>query len=260
MKNSLFRMVWIACVVLLLLGCNLLTPKQGQDQQALTDACVNASQGLTDLHAVDLPDHLREENPVLDGSEFDPALYFSKLPHLSMQPGEALDFVYQFNPMGSFPRLYVRPVDQARYLTAEELPATPEQPDWRTYVQTDGSAEGFIELAVLYTQGGQFYLDWHANYHDTQAVCSSENVKDILRELDESEYLSIDALTKARAGLLRPAPAVEMQADQVIVTLYTFTKWGGFYESTFTFQREFPHTLLDVQREERVKYDCGIMF
>lgn len=251
------RILWLIAILLALPACSLLTPKTSPP---LADVCANARQGLQELHNTPLPEHLRQENPVLDGTEFDPNQYFTKLPHLSMQPGYVLDYVYQFDFMGSFPVLYARPADQPRFVTSEEYYAAGEQPDWRTLVQTDGSEAGFMELAVLYVQSGEFYLGWHANYHDDQAVCSPENVKSIVDDLAASEYLSIDALTQAKARLLRPSPAVEMQPDRVVVTLYTFTKWGGFYEETFTFQREFPHILLDSQREERLKYDCGIMF
>lgn len=257
MNHRLLRVLLAFILCSLSLACSLLTPKTGQ---TLAGTCANASQGLAKLHSTPLPEHLRQENPVLDGSEFDPSTYFDVLTHLSMQPGYTLDYVYQYDFMGSFPVLYARPADVPRFVTSDEYYAAGEQPDWRTFVQTDGSEAGFLELAVLYVQAGEFYLGWHANYHDDVAVCSRENVKNIVDDLNASEYLGIDALTRAKAALLQPTPAVEMQPDRVLVTLYTFTKWGGFYEEVFTFQRDYPHTLLDLQREERVKYDCGIMF
>ncbi len=257
MCNRTLQIVLVGILLLLTPACSLFTPKASQP---LTAVCANASQGLAELHSTPLPEHLRLENPALNGTEFDPGQYFTKLTHLAMQPGYTLDYVYQFDFMGSFPVLYVRPADQPRFVTSEEFYAAGDQPDWRTFVQTDGTEAGFLELAVLYVQAGEFYLGWHANYHDDQAVCSPENVKSIVADLAASDYLSIDALTRARASLLKPYPAVKMQPDRVLVTLYTFTKWGGFYEETFSFQRDFPHTLLDLQREERLKYDCGIMF
>lgn len=257
MCNRALQIVLVGILLLLTPACTLLTPKT---DETLSDICANARQSMSKLHSTPLPDHLRQENPVLNGTEFDPNQYFAKLTHLSMQPGYVLDYVYQFDFMGSFPVLYARPTDQPQFVTSDEYYAAGEQPNWRAFVQTDGTEAGFLELAVLYVQAGEFYLGWHANYHDDQAVCSPENVKDIVKELVSSDYMRIDALTRARAALLKPQPAVKMQDDRVLVTLYTFSKWGGFYEETFTFQRDYPHTLLDLQREERLKYDCGIMF
>jgi hypothetical protein len=44
------------------------------------------------------------------------------------------------------------------------------------------------------------------------------------------------------------------------VQIVTFTKWGGFFRETYSLERPYPYTIMDVQVEELVAYDCGIMF
>lgn len=47
--------------------------------------------------------------------------------------------------------------------------------------------------------------------------------------------------------------------NTAIVELVTFTKWGGFYRTTYIFDRSFPHNIIDVKKENLVPYDCGIV-
>ena len=44
------------------------------------------------------------------------------------------------------------------------------------------------------------------------------------------------------------------------ISLVTFTKWGGFFRLTETMRREYPHEVLDEERELLVPYECGILF
>ena len=67
--------------------------------------------------------------------------------------------------------MYARPEAQEPFKTEAELEAAPET-GYLDYVQTDGSEEGFFQLALLTLMGDQFYLWWHANYNDQQIMAS----------------------------------------------------------------------------------------
>jgi hypothetical protein len=55
-------------------------------------------------------------------------------------------------------------------------------------------------------------------------------------------------------------PRVILGDETAQVQLITFTKWGGFYLTTYTISRSLPHQILDVQEKNLIHYDCGIMF
>jgi len=194
------------------------------------------------------------------GEEFDPNLYFSALDHLNMEEGYILDYVYYYNGMGGRPVLYARPQEQAPYRNYEQYEATSHESDpFLNHVQADGTPESYFQLVLLSIMGGQFYLDWHANYNDTRVLCDSEALETLLEKVG-SVGNEMSAATKARARRINLEPVIEIKSDTVSVQIVTFTKWGGFFGNTYTLSRDFPHTFLNVEAEELVPYDCGIMF
>jgi len=42
-------------------------------------------------------------------------------------------------------------------------------------------------------------------------------------------------------------PRILIGEQTVEVRIITFTLWGGFYSQTYTFQRHFPHAILNTQ-------------
>jgi hypothetical protein len=110
---------------------------------------------------------------------------------------------------------------------------------------------------------GQFYLYWHANYNDTQIVCSRQQVYDIVEQISSgaSGYAVLDSEGQEKARTLRNiAPVVHLDGEVALVEVVTFSKWGGFYRRTYTISREAPHSILDVKEENILPYDCGIVF
>jgi hypothetical protein len=209
----------------------------------------------------EIPDHLLETG-IKRGDEFDVNEYFNALPHLSMHEGYILDYVYQTDSLGAFPRLYARPVDQAPYASMADIPENTELPDFHEYLDVEGTEQGYFEYVVMDIMAGQFYLSWHANYNDTEIVCNRDAVNDIISRVNAGDFgndLSLGQQAKAR-GIKNLEPAVNLTAGVAKVEIVTFTKWGGFYRVTYTISREFPHKIIDVQTEELVPYDCGVMF
>lgn len=210
---------------------------------------------------LDIPDHFMDETPVRTGSEFDPNQYFTVLHRLSMAPSMTLDYVYHRDGLGAFPILYARPLDQPRFATEADLVAAGVSADYLASVQADGSAQGYFELVVLAMMGPQFYLDWHANYNDAQIVCDRQQAIAIARSLDGGFGRPLPPLDRLRVRFLTGVePTVKIGEQTVQVRLVTFSRWGGFSRLTVSFQRAFPHTILDTREDVLIPYDCGIRF
>lgn len=207
-----------------------------------------------------IPEHFRVENPVENGTEFDPNLFIDALTHLSMEPGYVLDYVYTYDGMGGYPTLFARPVDSAPYLSWTDVPEDAE--DYLDHVQVDDTPEGYLQYVLFSQVAEQFYLYWHSGYNDSGAVCNSGDVKTIIKNISGGDFgLPISISGKIKALTLHQVePVVALGDDTVTVEVITFTMWGGFYQETYTIQRSFPHTILEHEEENIVPYDCGIMF
>jgi hypothetical protein len=251
MLRALLCLVFIASLTF----CNLpVQPEYDSPLQDTVDAMAAIQAGLR------TPQHLLVENAQRDGSEFDPNLYFTVLTHLSMSPGYVLDYVYDYNGMGGRPVLYARPEGEALYATYEDFAASALEDDaYLKAVVVDGTPESYFELVALSIMGAQFYLDWHANYNDTRIVCDTAALENLLDTIGTvgNEMRAADQVRARRIDL---EPVIVVGEATVQVQIVTFTKWGGFFRETYSLERPYPYTIMDVQVEELVAYDCGIMF
>ena len=236
--------------------------------------CQRTVDGMRELAwGLELPEHLMQEDPVKTGEEFDVNVYFSILDHLAVRPGYVLDYVYQYDFMGGRPVMYVRPEDQAPYLSYSEYYTSTMsgltreerlEASWyghMDHIQADGTEEGFFQFVALRIMGNQFYLYWHANYNDDAIVCDRERLEEIVARISEGDHeyvLSPELQQEALA--LDLEPRVEIGDDTVQVRVVTFSMWGGFTEEKHTIRRSFPHEVLEEDFETLVPYDCGIMF
>lgn len=244
-----------------LLVLTLLLPACGPVAGADDLGCDQAVAGLRGLTAgLEIPENLLTETSVETGDEFDPNAYFDVLTHLSMEPGYVLDYVYTYDWMGGYPTLLARQENVPPYLSWTDVQS--EANNYLDHVVVDGTPEGFVELALLDMLGQQFYLWWHANYNDWIVVCNSADVRSIVDGLSGDGFgLPMPVADRARALLLRNLePTVEIGTQTVEVRIVAFTSWGGFFEILFEVQKEFPHTILNVEQTELVPYDCGVMF
>lgn len=238
-------------------------------------ACQAMLNEMEDLTAgLRLPPHFRSdeavtEGPVRTGDEFDVSRYFTVLEHLSMEPGYALDYVYYNDGMGGAPVLYGRRTDEEPYATYNEfLQARAGEIEdgcfyctYLDHVQVDDTPEGYLEYVILRTMGDQFYLWWHASYNDTRILCNKEGLKRALTAVDDfGAGIDMTNAVKRKARRLNLTPTVALEEDRAIVRVVTFTKWGGFIAETYTIDRNFPHKILDIERETLVEYDCQLAF
>jgi hypothetical protein len=223
--------------------------------------CANLMSAMADLQSGDIPEHLSNIG-IKNGSELDVNQYFNALTHLSMQEGYTLDYVYQNDDLGGYPLLYPRPTDLAPYTSTTDVPETMQASDFRDYLVIEDVEQGYFEYVVMDIMARQFYLFWHANYNDTEIVCNRGEVNDIVDRVGSGDFgYAMDLAQQTKARTLKDVePVVNLTGDVATVQFITFTKWGGFYRVTYTISREFPHTIVNVNSENLVPYDCGVMF
>lgn len=253
--------IFLLCVIFIFsLACQFLSPSPARTGTVISD-CADIVSAVGNVQPGEIPDHLMETG-IKRGDEFDANQYFDVLTHISTRKGYTLDYVYQTDSLGAFPRLYARPTDQRPYASMADIPENTELPDFREYLEVEDVEQGYFEYVVMDIMAGQFYLSWHANYNDTEIVCNRDGVNEIISRINESDFgsdLDLGQQTKARA-IKNIEPAVRLTGDVAIVEIVTFTKWGGFYRLIYTISREAQHKIIDVQQEELVPYDCGVMF
>jgi hypothetical protein len=213
------------------------------------------------LSTAGMPPYLPDPDSevVKDGAWFDVSGCFSVLGGLSPEPGYVLDYVYWYNGAGGEPVLYCRPADTPAFRSFREFQQAMGD---ITFIQmrkmyldqliVDGTEEGYFDFAIHTLIGTQFYLYWHAIYNDTRIICTEAAME---RALGDIESHSEGIKPAARRLMLEPVVTVE--DEHVVVSLVTFTKWGGFYRRTLTIKREFPHQILQEDRTLLLEYDCG---
>jgi len=242
------------------LACQFLIPTSTGAGTVISE-CAGIVASIASLQPGEVPQSLFETGKK-QGTELDVNRYFDVLTHISMQDGYTLDYVYQIDDLGGYPLLYARPVDQAPYASVLEIPENTQLPDFREHLAVEDLEQGYFEYVVLDRMANQFYLFWHANYNDTLILCNRQQVYDIVDQVSSGDFgVAMDVAQQAQARTLRNIrPVVRLTGDVAVVEIVTFTKWGGFYRETYTISRGFPHTIVDVQQENIVPYDCGIMF
>jgi len=226
---------------------------------------LNKSQEAPGRLTKDFPPEQRDLDGLKLPEDFDVGRYFDHLDHLHMAPGASLDWVYAKWQNGGFPILYGRSVTAPPYRYFADLPLTERDEKGRSpwfpplsyleKVETDGTQEGFVQLAVLAVVGGQFYQVWHAHYNDLVPICSR---RQMLRLLWKDGRLPWK--TRLRAAIQRVTPRVSLSDTEARVDLLTFTQWGGFQRQRFVFSRQAPHILRSRKTETVVAYDCGVLF
>lgn len=241
------------------ISCQLLFPSAREG--TIIANCAEIVNSVGGIQPGGAPQHLLDTG-IKRGDEFDANGYFTALPHLSMYGDYMLDYVYINESLGGSPLLYAHPESQAPYASMEDVPANTQLPDFREYLEIEDVEQGYFEYVMLNTMANQFYLDWHAQYNDTEIVCNSDEVNVIIADISDGSFgnpLDISGQVKARA-INNIEPVVQLTGDNATVEVILFTKWGGFYRQTYTINRSFPHTIVDTKSENIVPYDCGIAF
>jgi hypothetical protein len=216
-----------------------------------------------------LPEHLMEEEPILNGDEFDIMSVFEILDHIDMQDGYKLAYVYSSGFLVGRPVIYALPTDQPPFARFEDYAkASAEcmneetkktECDFLYHVQSDGSELGYLQMVILKIMGNQFYQYWHAEYNDAALVATEQARDDLLESISEP-FIPPTSRQIVQAKRIDLKPQVIIGADNVKIRVVWFTKWGGFFESWITMNKTFPHQILERNDENLLEYDCGVMF
>jgi len=192
--------------------------------------------------------------------DFDPQRFFDVFSHLTMEEGYTLGYLYVFDYLGGEPYLAAVPEgeESARFFLAdrEEPPIGPR--DGLRLVRTDGSNEGFLELALLQIMGVQFYRFWHSGFYDWLPVCGPESLENLLGSLKSDDPDDVNWTWEGRYGVTldRARPKTEIADDGATVTLLAFSQNGGLYEFRFEFSRDFPHEVREVELDLLIPFDA----
>ena len=233
------------------------TPRDG----TVISTCANVTSAIRGLQTNDVPNSLYETG-VKQGNEFDANEYFGVLPGISMREGYVLDYIFPVDFLGAYPVLAARPVEQTAYTSSGDLPEDSELFKYWNYMDVNDTEQGYFEYTAFLATADQFYLVWHANYNDEEIVCDRADVDDIVTERNTGNFgfeFDKDQMTQIRA-MNNIEPLIKLTDTTAVVEIVTFSKWGGFFRVTYTIDRAFPHSIIDVQEENIVPYDCGIMF
>ena len=236
------RIVALLMVFAVSLACQAFTPPIEREGTVISD-CAAKVRAVIEIQPTKIPQALLETG-IKQGDEFNANDYFKVLTHISMQEGYSLDYVYQ-----------------PPYASMEDVPENTELGNYRDRLEIEDMEQGYFEYAVMDMLAGQFYLVWHANYNDREIVCDREAADAIIDGINLGDFgYKLDAKQKAQVrAMTNIEPAVTLTGDSAIVEVVTFTKWGGFFRQTYTISRSFPHTI-EMEEENLVEYDCGIMF
>jgi hypothetical protein len=213
------------------------------------------------LNPTKVPKHLRQRNPTRRINDFDPNTYFTVLSHLSMKPGYILDYVYDHNSLGGHPCLYARTFDEKSLGSSDEHHLWKKRNNLLSFLVADDSLDSFFQLAVFRQLGGQFYLDWHANYNDHTILTTPAEVETLIANVNVNGFgaeFTEDQIERIRATEIQPT--IELFANQANVTYCIFTKWGGLFRVQDSYSRLSPHILLSHIILSKVCYDCCVSF
>lgn len=267
MRKVNFSHFLLACALAsALLSCRLPLsfgdpdPEDGPAKTESWQAEVDALKRLT--RSQPIPNFLTDPEAPQTGEVFDPNLLLALLDHLALQPGYTLDFVYHYDGIGGKPFIYARALaDPPFENTADYHAAISDKSQHLEYVIPDGTEQGYFQWVLLSVMGDQFYLYWHAGYHDTEIIASRDRLEALVGEMSASEIGQTFTHAQQRQALqIDPAPVVAIKGETVTVRVVTFTKWGGFDEAIYTLSAAPPYQILDQETHNLMPYDCGILY
>ncbi len=158
--------------------------------------------------------------------EFDVNRYFEVFNRLKMEEGYVLDYRYHLSSPEGNPVLYARKKNEPRNYSIGGVRTTFRKDaadEYLLHIKTDGSREGFIQLAALHLIGANFYLYWHAFY-------------------DDLEFYS------------RIPASVTYYQDEVAVSFYISTFSQLMARHTLRIKRNFPHQYVSETRRTIIPY------
>jgi hypothetical protein len=226
---------------------------------------------------------LRESAPMFNNAltekpqkpgEFDPNDYFDVFPHLSLVDGYSLDYVYTYDRIGAEPFLYARQADAEPWIVDPSIFFPPPRQSlsenhtfgergrgygYLEQVKVDGSPESYLEYVLLATLGDQFYLYWHALYHDRIVLCGREDIQLVEAEMQVWD-LELPEPVYDRLKQVDFTPRVRVERETVAVRFVSFSKWGGFTEQVYVLDRDDPFNIVEIKWNVIIPFEVQLRF
>jgi hypothetical protein len=243
---------------------------------SIYDECQQVVDGLYNLRKdLGLPEHLLSTNPVHTESDFDPNQYFQVLTHISMASEYKLDYVYYKDSLGGAPFVYAHDLSNAPFQSYIEFLNSvgenmsdvgiivyqylPHHRDYLDKILIDGSPESYFEYVTLGLVAHQFYLWQRGQYNDEKILCNSSDMEYVYKDMTSFD-LEFPPSVKDRVENIDFSPTIVVDNESVKVSFVSFSKWSGFFRSTYVLEKDNPGHWQDVEYDDLIEYQCGIEF
>ncbi|HNW35447.1 MAG TPA: hypothetical protein PKM25_10980 [Candidatus Ozemobacteraceae bacterium] len=253
---------WGIVVLLILAGLCMTPVTAGEEALDLAGIAKILTEAET-FQRMAIPKGLLSKKGPFEKGDYDPNGFLALFPRLSLEKGRVLDFVYDLQDLGGHPIVYARPGNRASFAgLAEFRKEYPRRyflgddvrfdPFYLGSIRTDGTPDGFLQLAMMVMRGEQFYIWWHAAYSILWPVMNRETLDDIARIFPQDQ--------RKRVGEVDFTPHVKMNTESVTVEYVVFNAWQGFKRIIWTVGREFPHRFIKVDEKILLPYKSPVQF
>ncbi|HEY9069235.1 MAG TPA: hypothetical protein VIV61_03205 [Candidatus Ozemobacteraceae bacterium] len=209
------------------------------------------------------PKALTTKGGALDKGGYDPNGFLALFPRLGIASGQVLDFVYDFQDLGGHPIVYARPAEQAafsdlasfkkeyprRYFLGDRVRYDPA---YLGSITTDGTPDGFLQLALLVLTSEQFYAHWHAVYYLHLPILDQATFEDVLKAYKKED--------REKGRTIEFRPRVTLDQQQARVEYLLFNEWTGIQRIIWTVSRAVPHRFIAVEEQMLLPYKNPIRF
>ena len=194
------------------------------------------------------------------GVGFDVNKFLDVFDKIKLKKGNLLDYAFYFGGIGGEPLIYTRNKKTPR-ISANEYIRRYGELETKPYLIDmiiDNNPESFFQLFVFSKVVHQFYQWWHAGYNDYRFVLNIKSVREILKDIPETDQYGISTKNREALKLLSFEPQVECNDSNGKVRCILFSNWTGFYYENATIV--WPEIKIEIKQKTIIPYDCGICF
>ncbi len=184
--------------------------------------------------------------------------YFEILENVYMEDGWEIGYKYKRARLGSEPIIIAYKTGNNITEKDDDYKKSSRHERFLKHVKLDKTPDSYFQYIILKIMASQFALGWHANYNDGEIVCTKAMINNILERTDHLYHFDDDTIKKAKA--IDPQTYVELNNEKAIVRTIIFSKWSGFVELKYRVDKEFPHKIIEIEKENLVEYNCGLVF
>ena len=188
---------------------------------------------------------------------FNPEILIECLPNIKLKDGYTLDFVYQTANRIGLPLLYVRKVETEPFIKVTQHENWLKKNSLLDYILLDGTKDSYIQIIIFMELGDKFFLYEHALYNKIDLILSIKDFNDIFKEYN----FILEPNEREKLSNINFNPNVEfLDEDEVKVSYYTFTEFGGLIEKQKIFTNE-SKLVLKLEFEKHIlNFNSGVMY